>query len=726
MLLLDPHNAAVSESRLLHTDPGSYVCISGCDEKGTWRDRFYQARLIAPAICSAQNTAERYISQASYMRRSRTTCHINSIRMAFVDFDCVAILGHEPDDEFIQLVLDRAFGLGLPRPSLIVRSGRGFHAKWIFHEPVGPHQLPSWKALNTALVDIFSAIGGDTQVKDASRVLRVIGSINSLASEPFRRVCLVHDSGELVDFDQLFERTAAAYAEMTIEKASRSSADPAERRRGERRIRQMAQLIAAHPTNLKGLQDYQARLRPLLCNEQGFAAGEVRHKSLRGLNWRRFVDLRQLIQMRGGAAVGSRDLFVFWMLNHLALSGQVSSERFAHEAQELIRHFPRHDGFDPLGTGQLSCLIDRLAMREAGTRVLFNGTWYDPMYTPTNDYLINTFAITDEEQRSLVTIISAGERERRAILKDPRVAGRIERREMRRTRTEEIRTMGSDCRKNLNRALNRSSASATELIQQVEAGLVQAKAQLQQRYHVSERQARRVVQQVADQTKEHVLTLVRAWRAAGMLIRDIAQRVGRSQRQVLRWLAQALPCGAPSSDGAAAQSAPEPLLPSLVSDHSPPPCGAPAPQDRTPGQHPPSTVQTGDGSAPPSLLTLRVQTGDTTDSLAVTNGSGPLVLNSQNILPDAAQAEAQRAETAERRAEVVWQALVAQKEAAEHSARLAQTAKALASLLRAVTRTGNTALIERMRERIAQSNPQALALVDFSTPVGPSPATGSS
>jgi Spy/CpxP family protein refolding chaperone len=52
---------------------------------------------------------------------------------------------------------------------------------------------------------------------------------------------------------------------------------------------------------------------------------------------------------------------------------------------------------------------------EAGQQIEFQGKLYPALYTPRNDTLINTFKITDDEQRQLQTIISkdmAAERHR--------------------------------------------------------------------------------------------------------------------------------------------------------------------------------------------------------------------------------------------------------------------------------------------------------------------------
>jgi ElaB/YqjD/DUF883 family membrane-anchored ribosome-binding protein len=71
---------------------------------------------------------------------------------------------------------------------------------------------------------------------------------------------------------------------------------------------------------------------------------------------------------------------------------------------------------------------------EAGETVDFGGRQYPPLYTPRNDTLIDLFQITDDEQRSLRTIISKSmaterrrERDRQRHEARRRAAGAVDR-----------------------------------------------------------------------------------------------------------------------------------------------------------------------------------------------------------------------------------------------------------------------------------------------------------
>jgi hypothetical protein len=63
-----------------------------------------------------------------------------------------------------------------PTPNLVIESGRGIHIYWLFDKPVPFKALPRWQH---AQRNIVAALGGDRMAADATRVLRLAGTINS-------------------------------------------------------------------------------------------------------------------------------------------------------------------------------------------------------------------------------------------------------------------------------------------------------------------------------------------------------------------------------------------------------------------------------------------------------------------------------------------------------------------------------------------------------------------
>lgn len=56
---------------------------------------------------------------------------------------------------------------GVPRPSLIVYSGRGLQCKWLYDKPIPRKALPRWDAVQRELVQKFAQYGTDKMPKTA-------------------------------------------------------------------------------------------------------------------------------------------------------------------------------------------------------------------------------------------------------------------------------------------------------------------------------------------------------------------------------------------------------------------------------------------------------------------------------------------------------------------------------------------------------------------------------
>lgn len=133
----------------------------------------------------------------------------------------------------------------------------------------------------------------------------------------------------------------------------------------------------------------------------------------------RYDDLKMLIQLRDGNVQHSRMLFLFWLLNFKALCGATNFVDFEQDALKIASSL----NFD---TTEWSlddlCTLEKKVIRhnrgystikkQDGEHFKFSN-----LYTPKNETLINTFAVTDDEQAHLKTIISPGEKQRRRAQK---------------------------------------------------------------------------------------------------------------------------------------------------------------------------------------------------------------------------------------------------------------------------------------------------------------------
>jgi P4 family phage/plasmid primase-like protien len=94
---------------------------------------------------------------------------------ADIDFKDVDALGEEPT----KFVLRQLARLKYP-PSIIVLSGGGIHAYWLFKEPLDTQA--EMERIETALKQLADAVGGDLSVCEVSRVMRLPGTHNTKAA----------------------------------------------------------------------------------------------------------------------------------------------------------------------------------------------------------------------------------------------------------------------------------------------------------------------------------------------------------------------------------------------------------------------------------------------------------------------------------------------------------------------------------------------------------------
>ncbi len=102
-------------------------------------------------------------------------------------------------DVVAETILGRIGALGLPEPSFLVDSGRGFYAIWLI-EPLPRGALPRWQEAQRCLVGLLAPLGADPACCDAARVLRIPETLNGKSG---RAVTVVRGDGTRHAFDGL-------------------------------------------------------------------------------------------------------------------------------------------------------------------------------------------------------------------------------------------------------------------------------------------------------------------------------------------------------------------------------------------------------------------------------------------------------------------------------------------------------------------------------------------
>ncbi|EAY3929531.1 replication protein [Salmonella enterica] len=363
-------------------------------DNGDKRQSSHPLNEMATVLGMVDPTRDTWLSQAEFFRPNRRVVNLLRIGLLFVDLDTYRMpwsKGRTPEEQ-VAGVIYFCQAEGLPLPSLMVYSGRGLQLKWLLDGPIPRQALPRWNACQRHLVDKLAELGADPAAKDASRVLRLVDTVNTKSGNICRVVHVQEEAGEPAryNFEYLCEMLLPV-ARWDIE---------AQQKR--RRDRQLTLIPGGRQGNLKGFSGRQ-------------------------LAWDRLEDLRRLADLRGGVVEGERMQHLFWRLNFLLLSGATNASLMYHEASALARELDANWNHR---SKELMTLYSKAKANEAGETVEFNGRKVPPLYTPRNDTLINLFQITDDEQRQLRTIISkdmAKERDRKRKEATRRASGAIDR-----------------------------------------------------------------------------------------------------------------------------------------------------------------------------------------------------------------------------------------------------------------------------------------------------------
>jgi hypothetical protein len=310
---------------------------------------------------------------------------------AFCDFDYYKLpdLADQKPDIVGKALLRHCDDNGIPRPSAITCSGRGLNAKWCFSEPVGREHVGTMVALNRALQRRLTAFGADPQATDATRLLRVTGSLHSGAQRLVEVLHLEQRDGRTITYDP------HAFAERITPRPTEAPAAD----------------IVLRPAN-----DVQREIR---------RGHNSHHRFTReGWHWTLIEDMRTLPRLRypnGIVPEGMRDTFAFLI------------------ACQLVRIFPPGEVFPEIAA-VVSTIIEpgfvakelmhlcSSAMQRA--RDAWAGRGWIHIYRYRKQTMIDMLEVTWAEQRQMGALIDEAEYRRRELARLTtlrRNAGAIER-----------------------------------------------------------------------------------------------------------------------------------------------------------------------------------------------------------------------------------------------------------------------------------------------------------
>jgi len=355
------------------TGPGFFSLLVRTPD-GAVHPKSYELGLLPRVITAVNYDLDTWISQASFLVRNRRAVSLRAVGLLFSDLDTYktpSLQGKSPD-ELLKLLFAFLAVEGIPRPSTVLFSGRGLQAKWLLTEPVHRAGIMVWNDLQRALGSVLDGFGSDAKARDVSRVLRLEKTVNTKSGEVVR---VIHVEGSM---DAPVRYNLDAMAEILLPRLSLSPLPPPSTQEVEHSVSRRPETFSS--------------------------------RSMGRLAWDRLEDIRTLWRLRGGVKEGYRETTLFWLTNFLFLAAPLPVSEFWREAQALAAEvYPGEFYRD----SDLSTVYRKAQEYRAGSRIIFRGRMYPPLYTPKNETLAEVFEITGDEERHLATIISKPEKLRR-------------------------------------------------------------------------------------------------------------------------------------------------------------------------------------------------------------------------------------------------------------------------------------------------------------------------
>lgn len=365
---------AIEHINAVHKNESGFIVLAQ-KTSGRWEERFYKKEILISLIKNniINLDLDTYISTNSFSnpKRGRGEGNIFTMNGFFVDIDnhleTNKYLKREDEDSLIYFLKEDYFYGKLPEPTLTINSGRGLQLFWTI-ENLPKKALFTWKVFQGKFLkelDDFSIKNYETDknVKDASRVLRLAGTLNSKS----KTVAHVLSNNSITyRVDELGE----------------------------------------------GYFPYTPKAKKVLSKSIGNSnkVTNINYNIFR-LNGDRLRDLNILYNLRGGdIQQGQRENFLFLYSYYYLLSSR-NEEILFEELKELRDGFS--DKFDNVTNSQIKAIIRH--------NVKIAKNWKDEKFKKySNKYyiyksttIINMLNITNEEQKVLKTLIGEEEKKER-------------------------------------------------------------------------------------------------------------------------------------------------------------------------------------------------------------------------------------------------------------------------------------------------------------------------
>ena len=324
----------------LHKDSEGYITVAKMGSR--WQQYYFEGINDLSINLKGKDV---YISQNTFNNKSRRLIHLKELKALYIDIDCYKV---NLSKDAVKYFLENDLYGQIPIPNMLIDSGRGLYYI-IFLENTGAEELPKWQLVERYLYEKLKDLGADNKALDATRVLRVTGTVNSKNNELVKVI-------DTYDYQYTLNEIIENYIPEIIE-------------------------------------DRKEKQKPLGERKKGRKKKFVSLFNLYNLYYTRFKDIKKLVEIRNYEMTGYREVTLFLVRYFLNIY-HGDDDLVMEEVIEINNSFTEPLEKDEVFKATLS----------GATRATEN------VYKYSNDKLIKLLDITPSEQKEMATIIGKSEK----------------------------------------------------------------------------------------------------------------------------------------------------------------------------------------------------------------------------------------------------------------------------------------------------------------------------
>ena len=324
----------------LHKDSEGYITVAKMGNR--WQQYYFEGINDLSINLKGKDV---YISQNTFNNKSRRLIHLKELKALYIDIDCYKM---NLSKEAVKYFMENDLYGQIPVPNMLIDSGRGLYYI-IFLENTMAEELPKWQLVEKYLYEKLKDLGADNKALDATRVLRVTGTVNSKNNSIVKVI-------DTYDYQYTLDEIIENYIPEVIE-------------------------------------DRKEKQKPKGIRKKGRKKKFVSLFNLYNLYYTRFKDIKKLVEIRNYEMTGYREITLF-LIRYFLNVYHGDDDLVMEEVIEINNSFT-----EPLEINEVF---------NATRSGVIGAT--ESVYKYSNDKLIKLLDITPSEQKEMATIIGKSEK----------------------------------------------------------------------------------------------------------------------------------------------------------------------------------------------------------------------------------------------------------------------------------------------------------------------------